>query len=191
MNNQTIEILDSEIIHVGRLIKITAQKIASKECFILFAVYLPSSNDIESSLEYSNIISSLNSHLAPAIEAGQFVYVAGDFNADIYNPSRMNSVKETSLHNLITKNSLVDLRVQSNFPEPTFYPADVNKKPATLDYVFHNKPLKYRSISNLINPSSDHTIIHLTNLVKPPPQVARYIISFLKILNSQTMQLLI
>ena len=168
-NNQTIQILGSEIIHVGRLIKITGQKIASNECFTLFAVYLPSSNDMDSSLEYSNIISSLNSHLSPAIEAGHFVYVAGDWNADIYNPSRVNSIKEKSLHDMITKNGLIDLRVQSDFPEPTFYPADINRKPATLDYIFHNKPLKYRSISNLINPSSDHTIIHLTNSVKPPP----------------------
>ena len=168
-NNQTIEILDIDIIHAGRLIRIKGQKIASKECFVLFAAYLPSSNVIESRIDYSNVMSSLDSYVSPAIEAGQFIYVVGDFNADIYNPSRINSTKEKSLHDFVLKNNLIDMRIQSDFPEPTYYPSDVNKKSATLDYIFHNKPLKYRSISNLINPSSDHTIIHITNSVRPPP----------------------
>ena len=81
--------------------------------------------------------------MSPAIEAGQFVYIVGGFNADIYNPSGMNSTKEKSLHDFVLKNNLIDMRIQSDFPEPTYYPSDVNKKLATLDYIFHNKPLKY------------------------------------------------
>ena len=95
---------------------------------------------------------------------GQFVYVAGDFIANIHNPSRMNSIKEKPLHDFVLKNNLIDVRIQSNFSEPTYYHSDINKKFATFDYIFYNKPLKYQSIANLINPSSDHIIIHITGL---------------------------
>ena len=96
------------------------------------------------------------------------MFICGDFNAEIYNIERSNRIKEKSLAAFVTKHELIDLRIQSDFPEPTYFPADINKRSGTLDYIFSNKLFKYRSITNLVNPSSDHTIIYLTNLVKPP-----------------------
>ena len=43
----------------------------------------------------------------------------------------------------------------------------LTKKSRALDYILSNKAIKYRNISNTINPSSDHTIICLTNSIKP------------------------
>ena len=74
INNQSIEILDVECIHSGRLLKIKCQKSATKESFVLFAVYLPSNNNVDSRIEYTNLLSSLDSHVIPLIEAGQGVF---------------------------------------------------------------------------------------------------------------------
>ena len=168
INNQSIEILDVECIHNGRLLKLKGQKSATKESFVLFAVYLPSNNNVDSRIEYTNLLSSLDGHVTPLIEAGQEVFICGDFNANIYNIERSNRIKEKSLAAFVTKHELIDLRIQSDFPEPTYFPVDINKKSGTLDYIFTNKPIKYRSITNLVNPSSNHMIINLTNSIKLP-----------------------
>ena len=123
---------------------------------------------------------SLNSLMTPLIEAGQGVFICGNFNADSYNVERSNRTKEKSLAAFVTKYKLIDPRIQSDFPEPTYFPADINKKSGTLDYIFTNKPIKYRSITNLVNPSSNHTIINITNSIKPPSPVAAYLINCLK-----------
>ena len=166
-NNQTVEILDVEYIHSGRLLKLKGQKSATRESFVLFAVYLPSNNNVDGRSEYTELLSLLDLHVTPIIKGDQDVYICGDFNADIYNYERANRVKEKSLAAFVNKHELIDLRIQSDFPTPTFYPADVNKKSGTLDYIFSNKPTKYRNILNTINPSSDHTILSLTNSTKP------------------------
>ena len=113
INNQSIEILDVECIHNSRLLKLKGQKSATKESFVLFAVYLPSNN---------NLLSSLDGHVTPLIEAGQEVFICGDFNANIYNIERSNRIKEKSLAAFVTKHELIDLRIQSDFPEPTYSP---------------------------------------------------------------------
>ena len=168
INNQSVEVLDVEIIHSGRLLKLKCQKSATKESFVLFTVYLPSNNSLDSRIEYTNILSSLDAYVSPLLKSGQEIFICGDFNADIYSVDRSTRLKEKSLAAFVTKHELIDLRIQSDFPEPTFYPADINKRSGTLDYIFSNKPFKYRSITNLVNPSSDHTIINLTNSIKPP-----------------------
>ena len=180
VNNQTVEILKSEIIEVGRLIKITGQKRATKENFILFAAYLNAGNDLDSRVEYCSTVNKINSHLTPAVMAGNPVYIVGDFNADVYNPSRVGGVKEKALRELISDNNLIDLRLQNDTAEPTFFPSDVYKKSATLDYILHNKPVRYRSVTNSVNPCSDHTIIQISNSIKPPPLVTRSLTNSLK-----------
>ena len=122
INNQSIEILDVECIHNGRLLKLKGQKSATKESFVLFAVYLPSNNNVDSRIEYTNLLSSLDGHVTPLIEAGQEVFICGDFNADIYNIERSNRIKEKSLAAFVTKHELIDLRIQSDFPELTYFP---------------------------------------------------------------------
>ena len=43
-------------IHASRLINHKGQRIAFKECFVLFAAYLPPFNVIESCIDYSNVV---------------------------------------------------------------------------------------------------------------------------------------
>ena len=125
VNNQTVEILKSEIVEVGRLIRITGQKRATKEPFILFAAYLNAGSDLDSRGDYCNTVDKLNSYLSPAILAGNPVYIVGDLNADVYNPTRVGGVKEKALRELISDNNLIDLRTQNETIEPTFFPLDV------------------------------------------------------------------
>ena len=76
--------------------KLKDQNSDTKESFVLFATYLPSNNNVDSRIDYTNLLSSLDSHVTPLVEAGQ-VFICGDFNADLYNLERSNRIKEKSL----------------------------------------------------------------------------------------------
>ena len=75
INNQTIEILDVDYIHSGRLLKLKGKKSATKEPFVLFAVYFPSCNNVDSRIEYADLMSSLDGHMTPLIKGGQDVFI--------------------------------------------------------------------------------------------------------------------
>ena len=169
INDQTVEILNSEVIEVGRLVKIIGQKRATKENFTLFAGYFTAGNDLDSRVEYCNLINRLSTNLSSATAAGNTVYIVGDLNADVYCPARINRVKEKALRDLINEHKLIDLRMKADNTEPTFFPSDVLKKSATLDYILHNKPTRYRSVINSVNPCSDHSIVRISNDTKPSP----------------------
>ena len=167
-NKESISITSSNIIVPGRLVLLTIQHLATAQTHIIFAAYLPTGDD----LLYLECIDLLSTHIAShsSQHSDHSIYVIGDLNADIYDPTRAGRSPETHLARLIAHHGLVDVCRLAGITDPTFYPpANRNSSCSIIDYALVNRPVRYRNITYSINPSSDHAIISINDDSMPPP----------------------
>ena len=167
-NAESTSIVAHTSIVPGRLMELTVQHTITSKIHIIYAAYLPTGDDVL----YLECLDLLSTHIAThsTLHSDHSLYVIGDLNADIYDPTRAGRLPETHLTRLIANHGLVDVCRLAGITDPTYYPpATMNSTRSILDYTLVNRPVCYRNIAYSINPSSDHTIITINDDASPPP----------------------
>ena len=164
-NSNSIEILNSETLFVGRLVKTMFKFKKSGLSYTFFTVYLPAS---DSALQ-STIITKLNDIIneLTSINPNINFVIYGDFNLPdirnpIYNMTLNNPTKK--LINLIDKYKLVDVAKKFGLLDPTWYGRGSRSHlNSVVDYAFCSNNVIVQEAKYFVTARSDHVVLCFSN----------------------------